>query len=407
MAESNSGFSRRKFMATSLGCLASAGLTGLAPGLARGQEEAAGDTTGADIVYRTLGRTGIKVPVVSMGGGACNDPALVQACFEIGMRGFDTASAYAFGRNEQMIGSALHKMGVRDQAVIITKQHSPGQRNGLADEEHEAVMRRTLEGSLRRLKTDYVDALLLHDVRDAATVNNQAIQEALVKFRKEGKVRAIGVATHASMSDVINALVAAEVYDVVLTSFNVTMANDTDLLGAIANAGKNNVGVIAMKTQAGGGRFPNPETLQNFSAEVINSTALKWVVNNENVATTIPGIGNYDHMRANFAVASNITYTDEEAKFLDDNAITLGMGFCRQCSQCLASCPDEVDIPDLMRTHMYAAQYGDFRKARRTIDAIPAKRGLQACVNCDTCTAQCANSVDIPTKIDELKLMYG
>jgi predicted aldo/keto reductase-like oxidoreductase len=407
MALKNSEFSRRKFMATSLGCLASAGLTGLAPSLVRGQESATEAETSGEIISRTLGRSGIKVPVVSMGGGACNDPAVVQACYEIGMRGFDTAAGYAYGRNEQMMANAIHRLGVRDQTVIITKLHTPAQRDGLADEEHAAVMRKTLEGSLRRLKTDYIDVLLVHDVRTADDASNQAIKEAMAEFRKEGKARAIGMATHADMANVINAAVAAEVYDVILTSFNFTMADDTDLLGAIDNAAKKNMGVIAMKTQAGGGRFPNPETLENYSGEVINSAALKWILHNNNVATTIPGIANYDHMRANFAVANDIEYTDDEAKFLGDNRITLGMGFCRQCSKCLASCPDKVDIPDLMRTHMYAAQYGDFQKARRTIDAIPTSRGLQACVSCDNCTAKCANSVDIGKKLDELKLMYA
>jgi heterodisulfide reductase subunit C len=60
-----------------------------------------------------------------------------------------------------------------------------------------------------------------------------------------------------------------------------------------------------------------------------------------------------------------------------------------------------------MRTHMYATQYADFRLARATVDAIPRQRGLDACVSCDTCAAKCANSVNIPRKIEELKLIYG
>jgi len=407
MAQGNSSFTRRKFMASSLGCLASAGLAGLAPGLARGQAAAPVGQPDGEIIYRTLGRSGIKLPVVSMGAGACNDAALVQACYEIGMRGFDTAASYAFGRNEQMIANAIHRLGVRDKVVYITKIHEAARRDGLADDEHEAVMRKALEGSLRRLKTDHIDILMLYDCRSPEPVKNPGIVAAFAKLRKEGKARAIGLSTHADMANVINAAVEAEVFDVVLTSFNFTMADDTAMLGAIDNAGKNNVGIIAMKTQAGGGRFPNPETLQSYSGEVINSAALKWILHNENVATTIPGIGNYDHMRADFAVARGIEYTDEEAKFLSDNRITLGMGFCRQCSKCLASCPDKVDIPNLMRTHMYAAQYGDFQKARRTIDAIPSSQGLRTCVDCNSCTAKCVNSVNIGKKIAELKMIYA
>jgi succinate dehydrogenase/fumarate reductase-like Fe-S protein len=60
-----------------------------------------------------------------------------------------------------------------------------------------------------------------------------------------------------------------------------------------------------------------------------------------------------------------------------------------------------------MRTHMYATQYADFHKARMTIDQIARGRGLDACASCSTCTAQCVNSVDIPRKIGDLKLIYA
>jgi len=54
---------------------------------------------------------------------------------------------------------------------------------------------------------------------------------------------------------------------------------------------------------------------------------------------------------------------------------------------------------------MYATRYADLRLARRTIDDIPRGLGLDACASCDACTARCVNSVDIPRKIEELKLI--
>ena len=406
MSEQNSDFTRRKFMTASVGCLAAAAMAGVTPSVVRGQEkETEPDKKG--IVSRKLGRTDLMVPIVSMGAGAANDPGLVQACFEAGMRHFDTAASYGFGRNEQMVGMALAKMGVRDKAIIGTKVLTPAQRTGVTPAELKKRVIAAIEGSLKRLKTDYIDILCIHDVRDAATVKDEATMEALVHVKKQGKVRYVGTSTHAAMADVINATVEAGIYDTVLTSFNFTMADDAAMMSAVANAGKTGVGVIAMKTQAGGANYPNPETLRQYSNAVVNSAALKWVLRNENVATTIPGIGNYDHMRANMAIAGNLEYTDEEKKFLSDNSIKLSMGFCRQCRSCLASCPHNTEIPDLMRTHMYATQYADFHKARTTIDQIARGRGLDACASCSTCTAQCVNSVDIPRKIGDLKLIYA
>ena len=83
------------------------------------------------------------------------------------------------------------------------------------------------------------------------------------------------------------------------------------------------------------------------------------------------------------------------------------MEFCRQCRKCVASCPHKADIPNLMRTHMYAAQYANFGLARHTLDEIPRAHGLLNCSSCASCVARCANSVNIGRKIDELKLIYG
>jgi succinate dehydrogenase/fumarate reductase-like Fe-S protein len=56
---------------------------------------------------------------------------------------------------------------------------------------------------------------------------------------------------------------------------------------------------------------------------------------------------------------------------------------------------------------MYAAQYGNFYLARETLKGIPEQKSLLACQSCDTCVAQCANSVDIAHKIAELKQIYA
>jgi len=408
MADTNRELSRREFVATSLGGLATAGLAALTPGMARAEEAKTATTPKkSGIIYRKLGRTGLQVPVVSMGAGASNDPNLVEACYEAGMRLFDTSPTYAYGRNEQMIANVITRLGVRDKAIYVTKGLTTQQRANLDEASQTGpTVRSTVEGSLKRLKTDYADILCLYDVREPATMRDAAINDAFARMKQEGKARYLGISTHADMANVINATVEAGIYDVIVTSFNFTMATDTALVTAIANAAQKGIGIIAMKVLAGGTRFPNPETLRSYSNQVVNSAALKWVLRNDNIATTIPGIDNFDHLRANFAIASDITLTAEESRFLSDNNLTLGMEFCRQCSKCLASCPKKADIPILMRTHMYATQYANFALARHTLNEIPNQHSLQVCGSCQSCTAKCANSVNIGRKIDELKLIY-
>ncbi|UCC43476.1 MAG: aldo/keto reductase [Candidatus Zixiibacteriota bacterium] len=409
MEAKKTDLTRRKFIASSLGCLATAGLAGAPAGLTLAQDnDQSGTTVEKEIIYRTLGKTGLKMPVVSMGVGPCNDPRVVQACYEIGMRHFETAAGYAFGRNEQILAGGLHKLGVRDKVFITTKTLDAGQRRGLTTgEQYSKRLIETFEGSLRRLRTDYVDILLIHGVGDADTVANEAIINTLLELKKAGKTRSIGISTHGNMAAVINEAVRVGSYDVIQTSFNFTLADDTELLTAIENAASKGIGIIAMKTQAGGANFPNPDTLRQYDSVTVNSAALKWVLRNESVTTSVPAIPDYEIMRAAFAMARDLEYTEAEKNFLSDNSIKLSMGFCRQCRGCLATCPHNADVPTLMRTHMYATQYGSLQFARSALDEIETGRGLQVCTNCTECSARCSNSVDIPRKIEDLKLIYS
>ena len=407
MTDHKTDLSRRGFLAASMGCLASAGMLGF-PTLGCKSDTSADLTaiTG-DPIRRRLGNTDIEVPIVSMGGGGFTDPGFACSSYEAGMRLFDTDARYQNGRHERLLGRAFARLGVRDKVIIMTKVHTPEQRAGLSAAESKQLLYKTFEGCLRRLQTDYVDILLVHDVSSPGPIKDPAIMEAMSRLKQQGTVRYIGTATHANMAVAIDATVEAGIYDVVLTSINFTMADDSRLLGAIANAAAKGLGIIAMKTQAGGHAFPNPDTLRDYSTAVVNSAALKWVCHNENVATSIPGISNFEHLHADLAVAHDPGYTEEERRFLSDNRIRLGMEFCRQCRSCLASCPRGVDIPTLMRTHMYARQYGNFEYARLALDSIASEHGLAACRSCETCLAECANSVNIRRKIEELKLVYG
>lgn len=408
MKESNSDYTRRKFLSTAASGLAAAGLTAIPGGTAIAQEvKKTGEKSAKKIIYRELGRTKIKLPIVNMGVMNANNPGLIQASYEIGVRHFDTAANYQYGANEQQVGSVLKKMGVRDKAVIGTKIYTSAQRSEMTAEQAKKKFIELTDGSLTRLKTDYVDIMYIHSVNDAKTVSNPVIMEALAHIKEKKKARFIGVSTHSNMPEVINEAVRVGIYDVILTSINFTMADDTILLKAIKNAADKGIGIIAMKTQAGGSRWPDPESRRNYSNSVISTAALKWVMRNESITTSIPGYNNFEHMNEDFSVSFDLEYTPEEKKFLSDNKVKLSIGFCRQCKKCLASCPNDVDIPTLMRTHMYAAQYSNFYLARETLNEIEKQRSIRVCTSCDECTAQCINTINIGRRISELILMYA
>lgn len=153
---------------------------------------------------RLLGGSGLKVSVLSFGAGtfgggheffdawgATGDVAqarrMVDICLDAGVNLFDSADVYSAGRSEEVLGKALE--GRRDRVLISTKatfRLGDGPNDVGSSRSH---LRRSIEGSLRRLGTDYVDIYHLHGF-DAMTPVEE-VQDTLHSFVREGKVRYI------------------------------------------------------------------------------------------------------------------------------------------------------------------------------------------------------------------------
>jgi len=400
--------SRRTFIKRTALAGAAASVGGLPlRDLAARDNPANGESSKNEMIHRRLGRTNIRLPIISMGVMNANNSGVVAASFDQGVRHFDTAAYYQYGRNEQMVGRVVKDRKIRDKVVISTKILHRSYRERLDPKDHLTELTGALDGSLKRLQMDYVDILYIHGVTSAEDLKSPGIMEGLERARKEGKVRAFGVSTHQGMADVIEEATQRGFYDVILTAYNVTMADDLRLREAIKNATEKGIGIVAMKTLAGGSRLPNKEALNRYPSSTINRACLKWAMKNEHIATSIPGYDNYKHMEEDISVAYDLELTGEEQDFLADNEVKIGLGFCRQCRDCVASCPENVEIPELMRVYMYAAQYGNFEHARATLNDIPEERDLRACSSCSACQVQCSHFVSIASRLETLRHIYG
>jgi len=155
--------------------------------------------------YRRLGATGLEVSEVGFGawgiggveGGAVGygptddreSTAALRRAFDLGVTFYDTADIYGNGHSEELIGAALHD--VRSRIVIATKV---GLLGPYGPQDFSPVhLRASLEASLRRLQTDYVDLYQLHNPPMALLAREPDILGTLEAMRREGKVRAIGV----------------------------------------------------------------------------------------------------------------------------------------------------------------------------------------------------------------------
>jgi predicted aldo/keto reductase-like oxidoreductase len=344
------------------------------------------------IVYRTLGKTGIKLPVINMGVMNTNNPSLVRVALDSGMVMLDTAQTYQRGQNEGMIGEVL-KGRPRDTFVLATKARLPSdQKTGLYTEEAtEDAFLKKVDGSLKNLRLDYVDIYYHHNVVKRESALYEPILKALEKVKKEGKTRFVGITTHMNEPEVIDAAVDSKVYDVILTAYNFQQKHYAEVRSAIARAVQAGLAIVGMKAIRGGNR--QTPTVKNSAA------ALKWVLQDPNVSTIVPGFTTFDEMNVDLAVMQDATLTDSEKKDLQKEASLHGL-YCQGCGQCSGQCFEHLPIPDLMRAYMYTYGYRNLGHAQDLVLSLNLPE--KVCEDCASCPVKCAIGFNVSAKIRDV-----
>lgn len=352
--------------------------------------------TDENIIYRTLGRTGIKVPVISFGVMRADDPALCKAAYEKGIKLFDTANGYMNGNNEIMLGS-LFTTYRRDSFYLATKVKAAGMsREGLPSAETTAEdFLSKFSTSLSRLQMDYVDILYVHDISNPEYLEYKPIINAVKKLKKDGKIRFAGFSTHRNEAVVIDAAASKGDFDVILTSYNFQQAYRNELETAIHKAAAAGIGIVAMKTLAGGGFLDRERT------KPMNTTAaMKWALSNPDIHTIIAGMTQFDQLDLNVKILADINLTEQENKDILIASTQPGL-FCSGCEECVAACNQNLDVPDLMRAYMYAYGYSNPSQAHALLTELGY--GSDPCKNCGgNCKVKCSRDFDVKEKIADI-----
>jgi predicted aldo/keto reductase-like oxidoreductase len=380
MKTTTHGLDRRAFLKRGLIGLAGAGAAAVPFASAGGRQAAAAGARKGAVITRKLGRTGIVLPIVSMGVMNADNDDLVRSALDSGMVHLDTAHGYQRGRNEEMIGRVL-KGRPRESFVIATKVWEDEKFAGL------------LDLSLKRLGLEHVDILYVHGLGSRKEVLSDLNLRNIEAARKSGKARFVGVSTHGNEAEVVRAAVEAKAYDVVLTAYNFRKKNLADLDNAIHEAAQAGVGIVAMKTQAGAFWDKGRKDPINMAA------ALKWALNNADITTAIPGFTTYDQLKTDAAVLTDITLTEAEKKDLRLGVETGGL-YCQQCGTCLSQCPRALPIPDLMRGYMYAYGYRNLEAAHDTVASL--RLSEDPCKDCSICSVRCASAFDVRERVSDI-----
>lgn len=295
---------------------------------------------------RIYGKTGKYVSEIGFGGwqlgnkqdwepmGEADSIKLVHEALDAGMNFFDSAPNYGGGKSEELLGKAL--AGRRDRVVVNTKfGHNPdGSTDYSADR-----LRGSLENSLKRLKTDYVDSIILHNPPFEYLDGRYGHYEVLEKLKDEGKIRTYGVSVDSSreMLEVINRSDAGVMevmfnifYQETAEAFKQAKEKEMALIIKIpldsgwlsGKYGKNSVFSGVRSRWSPGVIEKRSELLEKIKFITDENTtmtvaALRFILSYPEVATVIPGVRSTAQLKENIS-ASLQSMPAEQVKRLQD-----------------------------------------------------------------------------------------
>jgi hypothetical protein len=353
--------------------------------------------------YVTLGRTGMQISDISFGGSrlGAGEGDVVRHALDRGINYFDIADSYRGGDSETTVGEVLR--GKRDRVYLASKTYaSPGDRR-------DSTMR-SLEQSLRRLRTDYVDVYFNHAVNDVERLKNPEWHEFTARAKQQGKIRFVGMSGHAGrLIECLDYALDTNGVDVVLVAYNFGqdpafhqgltrsfdfIARQPELPRVLQKAKSKGVGVIAMKTLMGA-RLNDMRPFEKGGATFAQA-AFRWVLSGRHVDALIISMTSGSSIDEYLGASGWQSAASDDLPLLRRYAKMNGASQCRHgCQDCLSACPNGVQIGEVLRTRMYAVDYGDATLARSEYAML--SRNAAPCLTCaaQPCRSACSHGLPI------------
>ncbi len=194
-----------------------------------------------------------------------------------------------------------------------------------------------------------------------------------------------------------------------------TQAPRTDMTSVIRRARQSGLGIIVMKTMAGGvtrvGRGDrlygaDPQLLsQHLAREGVPVAAIKWALKNESVDAAIVCMTNHEQLDQNLRALAE-PFTEKDDDLLKVQLAAIGPTYCRMCGSCGGVCEKGVPVPDVLRFLTYAEGYAQFSMARQHFQALPDKVRAARCDRCPSCSVRCPNGVEIRERLKLAQEMF-
>ena len=319
--------------------------------------------------HTIFGKTGLKV---SRTGFGCipiqrisydESTALLRKAYSAGVTLYDTANGYT--TSEDRIGTALSH--VRDNIVLCTKSMAKTPEDLLAN----------LDNSLKMMRTDYIDVFQFHNPSFVPRPGgDDGLYDALARAKTQGKILFIGITAH--QRKIALEAVRSGLYDTLQYPFSYLSTDEE--LALIAECNRHNVGILAMKGLCGG-------ILSNAKA------AFAFLRQYDSVVP-IWGMETMDQLEEFISYEKVPPRLDDALqRAIDTDRSRLLGSFCRACGYFLP-CPANIPIPMAARIEFLLGRM--LREQFLTDEWAENMRKIDDCTKCGRCIAKCPYELDVP-----------
>lgn len=353
--------------------------------------------------YRRFGKTCLQLSIFSLGtmrlASEENAIQTVQHAIALGINHLETARGY--GNSEKYLGAALQSISnLERQQVYLTSKIPP---MSSADQ-----MERWIDQSLDRLNIDYLDCLALHGLNTAEQLawveDPQGCMQAVHRAVADGRVRHVGLSTHAPLEIILQAI-ATDLFEFV--NLHYYFFNQRNA-AAVAAASQKEMGVFIISPADKGGMLYTPPQALSDLCQPLTPLELtyRFLLSDPRITTLSVGAANPAELELPLQLADldgALTSTEMAAlNQLETHAANvLATERCSQCHQCLP-CPESINIPEVLRLRNLAVAYKmtefgqyRYRMFENAGHWFPGKKANR-CTDCGDCLPRCPEQLNIP-----------
>jgi uncharacterized protein len=361
---------------------------------------------------RRFGKTNLALSVFSLGtmrylASEATAIATVRRAIELGINHLETARGY--GNSELYLNAAL-RSGLERQQLYLTSKVPPTP--------NAETMARSIDESLQRLGTDYLDGFAIHGLNTwehlAWVEDAQGCMAAVRAAIATGKIRHVGFSTHAPLEIILRAIATDQFEFVNLHYYWFNQRNAP----AVALAHQKDMGVLIISPADKGGLLhtPPPALVEQCRPFTPLELTYRFLLSDRRITTLSFGAAQprelavLEELRSEAldsaseeGLTERLTGAESEvlARLTAQQAEALGTDQCSQCYQCLP-CPEKINIPEVLRLRNLAiahemTRYGQYRYGMfgNAGHWFPGEKG-DRCTDCGDCLPRCPEQLEIP-----------